>query len=120
MSETDYLKVALDVFFFEEDGCTIAYCPALDLSAAGTDVENAKVEFAQVFCEYAVDCVEQNTLTSDLVAHGWQLREKGYDAPSVTQLLMWNNTLREILDHKSYSKQLVNINPIPMTSMAFA
>lgn len=120
MSNEEYLKVALDVFFFEDDGYTIAYCPALDLSAAGLDLENAKAEFAQVFSEYAMDCIEQNTLSSDLIAHGWQLRERGYDSPSVTQLLIGNSTLRDILDNRCYSKQLVNINHIPSTSMAFA
>ena len=39
--------------FFAEGKYIIAYCPALDLSVAGKDEEEAKREFAQMFVEYA-------------------------------------------------------------------
>lgn len=102
------MRANLDIFFFREGNNTIAYCPALDLSAAGNNIAQSKSEFAQVFAEYADDCIENNTLKEDLLAHGWVLQGNEYQSPSVTQMLIGNSTLREIIDTKNYQKRVVS------------
>lgn len=118
--EEGSLKVSLDIIFFAEGKYIVAYCPALDLSIAGTDEEDAKKEFAQMFMEYATDCIERNTLQDDLRAHGWKLKESQYEAPTITQMLVGNEILRNIFDTKDYKKEVVNIPQLTISPMAFA
>lgn len=67
--EGDALRASLEVVFFREAPYTIAYCPALDLSVAASNQKAVKAEFEQVFAEYATDCLQNNTLWEDLLAH---------------------------------------------------
>ncbi len=115
----DALHASLEVVFFREYPYTIAYCPALDLSAAASNQKEVKAEFAQVFEEYATDCLQNNTLKEDLLAHGWQLHDDTYQAPTMTQMLIGNRTLQDIVDNKTYQKQMVTLPPIS-TIRAFA
>lgn len=109
------LNTMLEVVFFREQPYTIAYCPALDISAAGNNQKQAKEEFAQVFAEYAEDCIKNNTLREDLSAHGWVIKDGTYNAPAMTQMLIGNDTLRDIVDNKDYSKQVVAIPQVQPT-----
>lgn len=69
----DVFHASLEVVLFRKVPYTIAYCPALDLSAAAANQKAVKEEFAQVFAEYAEDCIKNNTLREDLQAHNWAL-----------------------------------------------
>lgn len=115
----DMLQASLEVVFFREFPYTIAYCPALDLSAAAPNQRAAKAELEQVFAEYITDCLQNNTLREDLLAHGWQLHNNTYQAPTMTQMLIGNHTLQDIIDNKNYQKQVMSIPPIS-TIGAFA
>lgn len=115
----DALHASLEVVFFREAPYTIAYCPALDLSVAAANQKAVKAEFEQVFAEYATDCLRNNTLKEDLLAHGWQLHDDTYQAPTMTQMLIGNRTLQDIVDNKNYHKQVMSIPPIS-TIRAFA
>ena len=89
------------------------------MSAAASNQKEVKAEFAQVFEEYATDCLQNNTLKEDLLAHGWQLHDDTYQAPTMTQMLIGNRTLQDIVDNKTYQKQMVTLPPIS-TIRAFA
>ena len=65
------VSVNLAVFFFEEDGQSIAYCPALDLSGYGNNEFAADADFKVVLAEYFRYTVEMNTIFEDLESHGW-------------------------------------------------
>ena len=120
IGDEGYLKVSLDIVFFAEGKYIVAYCPALDLSVAGKDEKEAKREFAQMFVEYATDCIERKTLKDDLRAHGWKISESKYEAPTITQMLVGNEILRNIFDTKNYKKEVVSIPQISISPMAFA
>ncbi len=113
------VNTSLEIVFFRESPYYIAYCPALDISAAGKTQKQVKEEFAQVFAEYAEDCIKRNTLREDLQAHGWVLQEGAYTAPTMTQMLIGNDTLRDIIDNKDYRKQMVVLPQVQHT-MAMA
>lgn len=115
----DSLCASLEVVFFREVPYTIAYCPALDLSVAAINQKEAKAEFEQVFAEYVTDCLQNNTLREDLLAHGWSLHNNTYQAPTMTRMLIGNHTLQDIVDNKDYHKQIVSI-PSISTVGAFA
>ena len=74
------VDMALEVYMFQENGVDIAYCPALDVSAAGVSEDDAKKEFEQVLTEYIEYCVENNTLTTDLINHDLGMTAKQYFA----------------------------------------
>lgn len=114
-NDGETLHASLEVVFFREAPYTIAYCPALDLSAAAANQKAVKAEFEQVFAEYAADCLQNNTLKEDLLAHGWQLRDDTYQAPTMTQMLIGNRTLQDIVDNKNYQKQVMSIPSISTT-----
>ena len=104
---TKQVTASLEVYFFEEDGMRIAYCPSLNLSAYGRNIEEAKREFALLFKEYIEDCIVKQTLALDLSRHGWRLQSKEYIAPQTTDMLMNNDTLRDIVNNRSYKKAVV-------------
>ncbi len=118
-NDGEALHASLEVVLFREAPYTIAYCPALDLSAAAANQKAVKEEFEQVFAEYAADCLQNNTLKEDLLAHGWQLHDDIYQAPTMTQMLIGNRTLQDIVDNKNYQKQVMSI-PSISTTRAFA
>lgn len=101
------VRASIEVYFFEEEGTRIAYCPALNLSAYGNTIEEAKSEFAQILREHLEDCIAKNTLAADLVRHGWRKQTKEYIAPVTTDMLMGNDTLRDIINNRSYKKAIV-------------
>ena len=101
------VKASLEVYLFEEEGTRIAYCPALNLSAYGTTLEDAKSEFAQILKEYLEDCIRQDTLIADLSAHGWKIQPKKYVAPIATDMLIANETLRDIVNNRVYRKMML-------------
>ena len=102
------VNTSLEIVFFRESPYYIAYCPALDISAAGKTQKQVKEEFAQVFAEYAEDCIKR-----------WVLQEGAYTAPTMTQMLIGNDTLRDIIDNKDYRKQMVVLPQVQHT-MAMA
>ena len=69
------LFALLEVVFFRKDETTVAYCPALDLSAYGDNQKEAKQEFAQSFYEYSSYCIDNDTLKKDLFEHGWTMKD---------------------------------------------
>ena len=52
----------LDVFIYENDGCKIAYAPALDLMGYGKSVDDAKDSFEIVAEDFFETAVQRNTL----------------------------------------------------------
>ena len=98
------VRMSLEAYFFKDDDVTIMYCPALNLSAYGDTVEQAKAEFGSILQEHLEDCIEHGTLEQDLLCHGWHLKAENYFAPKTTDMLIANSTLRDIVDNKDYSK----------------
>lgn len=64
------VSAGLELYKFKEEGMTIIYCPALDLSAYGEDERSAKKSFSETFRLYVTYCLNKNTLIEDLKKHG--------------------------------------------------
>lgn len=104
------LFASLDVVFFRENETTIAYCPALDLSAYGDNQKDARKEFAQSFYEYSSYCIDNATLDKDLLAHGWTIKDGKLKEPSMDYMIRKNETLRDIVNNKNYRKLTIPVN----------
>jgi len=103
-----HVLAMLELFKFKEDSMTIVYCPSIDLSAYGRTDKEAESEFKDVFKLHMSHCLENSTLRKDLKAHGWQLstkeKTKAIKAPSIEKMLPNNETLRDIIYNKDYTK----------------
>ncbi len=100
------IKAKLELYSFIEDDVHVVYCPALDLSGYGYDLEEAKKSFSEVFSMHFSYCINKNTLHDDLKKHGWSVRSKkskDIKAPAYEDLIKNNEAFREILN-KDYFK----------------
>ena len=98
------IHTSLEVYFFKEDDVMIAYCPALDISAYGDTVEESKKEFTSILFEHLEWCIKHDTLKDDLIKHGWKINAHSYAAPLATDMLIGNDTFRDIINHRDYQR----------------
>lgn len=62
----------LQIIFIEEKDNIIAYCPALDLSTCGSDIEEAQRMFQEAAEAFFESCIERQVLDEVLEDLGWQ------------------------------------------------
>ena len=68
--------VGLHVKLVEEQGYFIAYCPALELSSYGKNVEIAKKRFEEEIAIFLTETERKGSLEKYLLKMGWTLRNK--------------------------------------------
>lgn len=110
---TDELKsgkngiiVKLSIYIFKEDNAYISYCPSLDLSGCGNDINEAKDSMKETLLLYLDYTISKNTLLKDLRKHGWDVRgikQRKIKAPKFDDLLH-NEEFLDILENKEYQK----------------
>jgi hypothetical protein len=98
------ISVHLGVYVFDENGVYIAYCPALDLSGYGNNMEEAKKSFSDTLCIYIEYAIDNKTLEKDLLSHGWSLSGKRVNTPALDKMMTHNRTLRKVFARREYSK----------------
>lgn len=62
----------IQYYIYEADGMFIAYCPALDITSTGEDINDVVTQFYEHFQLYVECCIEDNTLIQDLQNHGFK------------------------------------------------
>lgn len=103
-------KVDADISLisFKEDGVVIIYAPALDLSACGTDIQDAKKSFAVALEEFFRYTVNKNTLLIELQKLGWKIKggkkSPKLSSPDFSTLLNENKTFEQIVENKEFQK----------------
>jgi hypothetical protein len=101
------VAIKLSLIIFEEDGNTVVYCPALDLSGYGQTESDATESFKVVTSEYMLYATNKNTLLNDLKAHGWILpkqKKQTFIPPDISTLLTTNSEFNRIFNHFPYRK----------------
>ncbi len=63
----------IQYYIFKSEGRYIAYCPALDMTSSGEDMNDVIKQFYEHFQLYVECCIEDNTLIEDLKAHEYLL-----------------------------------------------
>ena len=107
LGSTGDIEFNLPIIVFEEDGATICYCPALDLSGYGMNEREARDSFAYVISEYFDYTEKKKTLTSDLRRLGWDVKNslrKKIVPPSTTKLLDHNANFKRVFENFDYKK----------------
>ena len=103
----------LSLLSFREDNMIIIYAPALDLSAYGNDLEDAKKSFSIALEEYFRYTTNKNTLLAELKRLGWEIKggkkHPKLTAPDFSALLNDNETLEDIVQNKEFQKFHENV-----------
>lgn len=90
-------KFHLQYYIYEEEGMFIAYCPALDITSSGKDLNEVVAQFYEHFQLYVECCIEEGTLIEDLKRHGWKIDGVSIYQPSFEDLLK-KQDFRELLE----------------------
>ncbi|MBW8334859.1 MAG: hypothetical protein K0M40_22775 [Prolixibacteraceae bacterium] len=103
-----YFKVNLPLIRFEEDGCKIAYCPALDVSGYGNSAEEALESFKISLSEFFRYVTNKKTFEREMERMGWTIshnKHKEMTPPPMTKLLQDNDNFSRIFNEHSFNKE---------------
>ena len=106
-SGNENIKCMLPIIIFEEDGCQIMFCPALDISGYGKTEPEAQESFNIALGEFFLYTTHKNTFTSELQRMGWTIRKskrKPMTPPPMSELLSKNDNFSRIFDNFPYRK----------------
>ena len=84
--EGNTIKVTLQVMLYKEGDFSVAYCPALELSAYGDNNKTAKSEFKATLTIFIEETMKRGTLEKELLSLGWCLQkvpEAKYEPPKL-------------------------------------
>ncbi len=98
---------------FIEDGITIFYSPALDLSGYGKTEKEAKASFWEVMNDFFSYTSQKKTLHQVLISLGWTIKNTKnklkFTPPKDADLVVSNALYNEIVNNKSYKVSRENI-----------
>jgi hypothetical protein len=69
------IETELEVFLFEEDGIWVSYCPALEVSSYGDNMDDAKDAFEDAVKIFFEETTKKGTLGQCLKQLGWEVKE---------------------------------------------
>lgn len=99
------IKANLSVVLFKEDNIHIAYCPAVNVYGYGETDSEAKKSLEVCLSEFFKYTINKNTLTSELEALGWKIKNQSkVRPPEFSTLLSKNSELKAIFDSKPFRK----------------
>lgn len=108
-----YFKVNLPLIRFEEDGCQIAYCPALDISGYGNSPDEAFESFKISLEEFFRYVTNKKTFEKEMERMGWTIshnRQREMTPPPMTKLLQENDNFSRIFNDHSFNKESFTVD----------
>lgn len=103
-----FVKVNLPLIRFEEDGCQIAYCPALEVSGYGNSADEALESFKISLEEFFRYVINKKTLEKEMERLGWTIspnRQRELTPPPMTKLLQENENFIRIFNNHFFNKE---------------
>jgi hypothetical protein len=109
---TKFIKVSLQVLFFEEDKIHYAYMPSFDLTGYGNTEDEAKESLTVVLDEFLRYTLNKNTLFIEMQRLGWRIKSKKKPmyAPKMSDLINTNDQLKDIVNSKQYTTSNYQVN----------
>ena len=99
------IKVQLPIISFDDNGCKVVYCPALDLSGYGRTEDEAKESFQVTLEEFFRYTINKKTLDKVLSKLGWiRSSKKKISPPTMDAMLARNRNFRSIFNTHSFTK----------------
>jgi predicted RNase H-like HicB family nuclease len=99
------ISVDLFVIQFKDDGCYVAYCPALNVYGYGKSEDEARNSFETCITEFFEYAIAKKTLVKELEHLGWTVKkEKKFTSPLFSNLLESNRELKKIMNSREFKK----------------
>lgn len=101
------VDVHLPLIIFEDSGCQIVYCPALDVSGYGQTEDEAYESLKICLGEFFQYTLNKNTFRTELQKLGWKLKKsktKPMIPPDMSTLLSNNDNFSNIFNNYSFRK----------------
>jgi gamma-glutamylcysteine synthetase len=98
------IETRLSIILFQENEHYIAYAPALDLSGYGYSEEEAHRSFGVALEEFLRYTSNKKTIANELTRLGWKVKAKKMQAPNWSDLIVKNNYIADIMEHKQFKK----------------
>ncbi len=76
LKEKMNITIEVEVGFVKEENYYIAYCPALELSAYGKNIDEAKLSFKKEVEIFLEETHKRGTLEKYLLKNGWRLQQQ--------------------------------------------
>lgn len=108
------ISIEVSVFVYKDanypnGNMYIAYCPELDLAGYDTTNRKARKSFEYVLKDYLDYTLQNGTLESDLLKHGWRkLKDGKIVKPSLSSMLK-QPQFKSVLSQNTYNKY-----PVPV------
>jgi len=107
-----YVKLSLQVLFFEKDKIHYAYMPSFDLTGYGKTEGEAKESLTVVLDEFLRYTLNKNTLFIEMQRLSWKIKSKKrpMHAPQMSDLINSNDQLKDIVNSKQYTTTNYQVN----------
>jgi len=102
-----HINVNLPMIVFEEDGCNIVFCPALDVSGYGKSEDEAMHSFTHCLGEFFQYTTNKRTFHNELIRMGWKIKNTKIQKmipPPMSKLLETNDNFSRIFNDHSFRK----------------
>ncbi len=109
-NSTASVDIKIGLFEFVEEGTTIIYSPAFDLSGYGKSAEEARNSFEITIDEFFKYTINKKTFFKELKRLGWKIDDKNFKknsnikSPELANLISKNDYLADILNEKQFKK----------------
>ena len=106
-SDEQTVNVNLSLIIFEEEGSSIVYCPALDVSGYGPNEDEAIESFEVSLGEFFQYTLHKKTFISELKRMGWRIKKnktKLMTPPTMSKMLDENANFSHILNNYPFKK----------------
>lgn len=109
VNDSAKLSLIVNLFQFQENGNTIIYSPAFDLSGYGKSITKAKESFEITIGEFLNYTIHKKTLAKELKRLGWKvnsedIKQGRLKTPVLADLIQKNDYLAKILNEKEFIK----------------
>jgi hypothetical protein len=100
------IDVKIPIIEFEEDGCNVVYCPALDVSGYGKTESEASQSFTISLSAFFQYSINKNTFVDEMHRMGWKFKNihKRMIPPDMSKLLSENENFSRIFNNHSFRK----------------
>ena len=104
------ISVCLDIISYDEQGCRVNYCPALELSGYGRTKAAAEKSFMLTLHEFLDYALEHGTLAAEMTELGWTIGASGAVVPpSMKEMYTSRTELQDLISERSFTKRRSNI-----------
>ena len=93
----------ISFYIFKDGDSYISYCPSLELSSSGKNIEEAIKNFYECFQLHIECCAEMGTLFDDFRDHGWKISKGKIIPPTLIEMIKKEKVTNILDGHLNYN-----------------